>query len=534
MLMKKLLPFNILFFSALFIFSVSGYSGSGISSGQGKKLINPGFLCQQINYLASDSMMGRNTPSRQLDSAAAYIAANFRAWGIQPWNGSYFQEFPICMKQLGDTNDLTIIHPGGTIGMKLKSDYVPYDFSASNPVTGPVVFAGYGITAPEYKYDDYQGMDAKGKIVLVFKNEPQRDDSNSVFKGTTDTKYVSLKVKMKNAIAHGAIGMLVVNGPLQYSSVKARGYPWPSLSKVIPKDAVPWELCMDNDDQIPAIHIGEEVIRQLLGNLDSLKYLQEKIDKNLTPVSFLIPGTNVRMHANILTDIRTVKNVIGYLPGTDPVLSKQMLIIGAHYDHVGYLKEHKEGEDFIFNGADDNASGTSGVMAVAHAFSQMKKKSRRSILFMCFAGEEKGLFGSRYYTTHPLYPLAATVAMLNMDMISRNDPDSLYLEGALQSPDITQIFQEENKKTKFTLVVKQNEFLGGSDHYNFYKHNVPFAYAFTGLHKDYHQVGDNPDKADCEKAAKVSRLVLFSAYRIANEDQRYCIVPLENDEPLGE
>jgi Zn-dependent M28 family amino/carboxypeptidase len=272
----------------------------------------------------------------------------------------------------------------------------------------------------------------------------------------------------------------------------------------------------------------------LLGSLDSLKHLQARIDKNLVPVSFIIPVTSIRLHANIITNARVVKNVVGYIPGSDPVLGKQCLIIGAHYDHIGYLKEHKPGEDFIFNGADDNASGASGVLAVAHAFSRMKQKSSRSIMFICFAGEEKGLFGSRYYTTHPLFPLAATVAMLNLDMISRNSPDSLYLEGASQSPDITQIFLEENKKTKFTLVIKQNEFLGASDQYSFYKHNVPFAFVFTGLHKDYHQVGDNPDKADCEKAANISRLVLFSAYRIANEERRYSIIPLENDDPSGE
>ena len=156
------------------------------------------------------------------------------------------------------------------------------------------------------------------------------------------------------------------------------------------------------------------------------------------------------------------------------------------------------------------------------------------MMFILFAGEEKGLFGSKYYTSHPLHPLASTVAMLNLDMISRNYPDSLYLEGARQSPDITNIIRRENKKTKFILVVKNSDFLGGSDHYYFYKHNIPFMFFFTGLHKDYHQPGDNPDKVDCFKAARVSRLAFFTAGRIANDKNRYSIIPASDDPPFGQ
>ncbi|MCX6286292.1 MAG: M28 family peptidase [Bacteroidetes bacterium] len=532
--MKKL-PVSSIYIFFVFLSSViAGCSGTQFSSGNGKKLITADFLYKQISYLASDSMKGRNTPSPQLDSAAAYIVRNFRDWGIQPWDGSYFQEVPICTDQLGDTNELAVIRNGASFELTIKSDYVPYDFSSGTSVTAAVVFAGYGITAPEYNYDDYKWIDAKGKIVVIFRNEPQKDDSLSVFKGKEDTKYISLKEKMKNAIQHGAAGMLVVNGPMQYSSVKARGFPWPSLSKVIPKDAVPLHLCIDNEDQIPAIHIGEETVKLLFGSVDSLRHLEARIEKDLSCVSYDLPDTKVSMHANILTTVYNAKNVVGYIQGTDPVLSKQLVIIGAHYDHVGYKKEHKAGEDYIFNGADDNASGTSGVMSVAYAFSRIKEKPRRSIMFILFAGEEKGLFGSRYYTTHPLHPLASTVAMLNLDMISRNSPDSLYLEGAKQSPDITNIIRKENKKTKFTLIVKNSDFIGGSDHYYFYKHNVPFMFYFTGLHKDYHQVGDSPDKVDCNKAARVSRLVFYTAGKISNEEIRYSIIPIESDAPIGQ
>ena len=531
--MKKRAAKGICVFVILFL-AIAGASHAQFTPGNGKKLITPDFLSKQINYLASDSMKGRNTPSPQLDSAAAYIARNFKEWGIQPVNGSYFQEVPVCQDQLGDTNELTVFMNGAGFQLSIKSDYVPYDFSSAAKVTAPVIFAGYGITAPEYNYDDYKGIDAKGKIVVIFRNEPQKDDSTSVFLGREETKYVALKEKLKNAIKHGAAGMLVVNGPLQFSSLKARGSPWASLSKIIPKDAAPLHLCDDSEDQIPSMHIGEEVVKLLFGSVDSLKRLEERIDKDLSFASYELPGVKVSMHANILTTVYKVRNVVGYIPGSDPVFSKQLVIIGAHYDHVGFKKDHKEGEDYIFNGADDNASGTSGVMSVAYAFSRLKEKPKRSMMFILFAGEEKGLFGSKYYTTHPLHPLASTVAMLNLDMISRNNPDSLYLEGAQQSPDLTNIIRKENKKTKFKLVVKESEYLGGSDHYYFYKHNVPFIFFFTGLHKDYHQVSDNPDKSDYSKAARVSRLVFYTAGKISNETIRYSITPLAGDAPLSE
>ena len=521
------------FMSCFLYLGYPGFVHAQYNSANAKKLITPEFMCRQIGYLASDSMKGRNTPSPQLDSAASYIAGEFRSWGVQPWKGSYFQDIPICTDHLGDTNELTISRDGKNNLLKIKTDFVPYDFSSAGKVTASVVFAGYGITAPEYKYDDYSGIDAAGKIVIMFRNEPQKDDSTSVFQGKDDTRYVSLKEKMKNAMKHGAVGMLVINGPMQYSSLKPRGFPWPSLSKTLPKDALPLYLCTDHENQIPAMHIGEAAINLFFGSVDSLRHLEEKIEKNLQCVSFELSALQVTMHANIITTEFTARNVVGFIPGRDSVLCHQLVIVGAHYDHVGLRKEHSDTADYIFNGADDNASGTAGVMSLAYAFSRLKEKPKRSMMFILFAGEEKGLFGSKYYTTHPLHPLASTVAMLNLDMISRNYPDSLYLEGARQSPDITNIIRRENKKTKFILVVKNSDFLGGSDHYYFYKHNIPFMFFFTGLHKDYHQPGDSPDKVDCFKAARVSRLAFFTAGRIANDKNRYSIVPASDDPPLG-
>ena len=239
---------------------------------------------------------------------------------------------------------------------------------------------------------------------------------------------------MQNAIDHGAVGIMFMNGPANYTSLKPRGYAWPSLSKIIPRDATPFQLYNEDEKSIPAMHVGEEMMKLAFGSADSLKHIQEGIDRDLNPRSFDIPGMTVTMHANLLKNMYYSQNVVGYIEGRDPGLNKEVVIIGAHYDHVGMDRSAKPGEDSVFNGADDNASGTSGVIANARAFSRLKEKPERSVVFILFAGEEKGLFGSKWYINHPLFPLKNTVAMLNMDMISMNGSDTLYLVGLHSTP----------------------------------------------------------------------------------------------------
>lgn len=509
------LPVALVFY--LFTITVSGQSP--------EKLITPALLCDHIYYLASDSLKGRNTPSPGLDSAAAYIAREFRAEGIPPVNGSYYQTFYICKKNLGEPNSLAVVKNGERHELKLKSGFVPFEVCGSGKVDAPVVFAGYGITAPEFNYDDYASVDASGKIVIVLRNEPQKDDSNSVFNGEESTRYAGIREKMLNAARHGAAALLVVNGPLNFTSMKPRGFPWPALSKVIPVDALPFGICGDNDTIMPVIHVGEELVNILFGSVDSLRRIQAGIDSLLVPVAFPVPGTIISAEINMKEDHMATQNVVGMIPGTDP--AGEVLVIGAHYDHVGFMKQHADSiKDFVFNGADDNASGTSGVMAVARAMAAMKKPPRRTVIFILFAGEEKGLFGSRYYVNHPLLSLNKTVAMLNLDMISRNSTDTLRLVGAPVSPDITGIIKKENKKPKLVLV-DDDDFMGGSDHYSFYKKGIPFMFFFTGIHKDYHTPRDNPDRVDCNKAARVSRLVFRTAVNIANSKDHYRVTEKE-------
>jgi len=494
-------------------------------------IITSGLMEQYIGRLASDSMMGRDTPSPGLDSAAAYIVRQFESFGLKPLNGSFYQDLDYCYIDIGPVNLLSVTGGDKKIEFKLKNDFIPFDLTGEGTVEKQVVFAGYGITAPEYGYDDYKDIDVKGKIVVVMRQEPgQNDSSGKEFEGKEHSRYSNLKEKMKMARDHGAAGILVVSGPLNYTSLKPRGFPWPSLSKILPKDALPIVSCKDSAEKIPMVHIGESVINSLLGSVDSLKNIQQRIENTMRPCSFPIPDRTILLKTTVILKPLGGRNVIGFLEGSDPELKKEALVIGAHYDHIGFIREHKPDTDFIFNGADDNASGTSGVLAVAKAFVSMPEKPERSILFMAFAGEEKGLLGSATYVNSPLFPLENTVAMINLDMIGRNDPDSLQVIGARQNPDLVKIIRRQNKKIKMTLAESKKEKMGGgSDHQNFYKKDIPDVFLFTGLHKDYHQVSDNPGRINFLKVARVARLTCLTAWYIANDDHRYRLVKGNDD-----
>ncbi|MDI6766076.1 MAG: M28 family peptidase [Bacteroidota bacterium] len=507
---------------SLFVFSCA-HLGFINPSSIADEIITPELLKKHIYTLASDSMKGRNTPSPELDSAANYIAGVFKSSGLQTVNGSYFQKVGLGIISLGEDNHLKIFKDGGEISFKIKTEFTPFDITGNQEVNAPIVFVGYGITAPIYEYDDYKDIDVRGKVVFILKHEPGEDDSASIFKGTDETEYSNLSEKVKNAIAHGAVGVLVVTDPLNHTSLTPRGFPWPSLSKTLPKDALPMVLIDETEKRIPVVQIGEEVISKLLGSVDELKNIQSKIDSTLQPHSFVVENATVSLKTSITVEDKSSQNVIGYIEGTDSKLKDEVLVIGGHYDHVGYMKQHADTVDYIFNGADDNASGTSAVMAVAQAFGAITQKPKRSVLFIAFTGEEKGLTGSRSYVNKPLFPLDQTVAMLNIDMVGRNGIDSLYMVSEAISPDLAQINEEENKEIGFTLI-DEEKLPGGSDHMSFQKKNIPFLFYHSGLHSDLHKVSDSPEKINTEKTAKAARLVFRTAWRIANDEKRYKLV----------
>jgi len=512
------------FFIVLLSLFLLGFSNiySQSNTKIGLEQITPELLKKHIDYLASDELKGRNTPSAGLDTAAVYIANELAMLGIEKVNGTYFQEIPLCTKDLDVENSYFRISDGKIVKeFKLKTDYNPFEMTEDKKISSSIVFAGYGISAPEYGYDDYKNLDVNGKIVLVLKHEPGEKELSSVFDGDRDTDHSQLKVKLKNAKEHGAIGLLLVTDPLNHMLLTPQGHPWPSLFfKSMPSSKFPIQICSE-EESIPAIQVGEEVIKYLFGSIDSLKNIQYTIDSTLTPRSFHFENSICDLHSKINIVGYTTKNVVGILKGSDAKLKDEILVIGGHYDHVGFKEKSKSGEDSILNGADDNASGTAGVMAVAKAFSQMKKPER-SVLFILFAGEEKGLYGSNYYTKNPLYPLEKTVAMLNLDMISRNG-DSLQIIGEKQNPDLALIVKKEVKNYPLRIVDSEDHYIGGSDHYNFYTKGVSSLFFFTGTHNDYHKVTDNPDSVDHRKASNVSKLVFKTAWIIANNKNYYKI-----------
>jgi hypothetical protein len=488
--------------------------GSGGPLAQASRSASPAGAAAHVTYLASDALLGRNTPSPGLDSAAAYLARQFRRAGLQPVNGSWTQEVRMQIVALGDSNALSLTVNGTTGDYQIKNDFVPFDMTADRQVQGEVVFVGYGITAPEHTYDDYDGVDVRGKIIVVFRHEPRESDSTSPFRARKDADRWTMAAKVKRAMEHGAAGMIVVNEPLSHMSLTPRGFPWPSLSRIIPKDALPMTLVADDTDKIPVVHAGERVITALFGSVDSLKKIQERIDTALRPGSFALRGVTGTLRTSTVVTVHRARNVVAMVPGADSTLRDAPVIVGAHYDHVGYKKNAPAGTDSIFNGADDNASGTSALIEAAKAAGAMGTRPARPILFIAFAGEEKGLFGSEWYARHPLFPLARTRAMLNMDMVGMNAPDSLLLIAQERHRSLEDVARSVNGGSGFTLVTSNLE-AGGSDHMSFTKRDVPALFFHSGLHPYYHKVVDEASLLNPDKIARVAGLVFRTAWTLA-------------------
>jgi hypothetical protein len=396
---------KILFLPLIVIILIQWQCASSANLEDSQQAISPEIMEEYISYLASDELKGRNTPGPYLDSAGAYIARKFESFGLKPVNGSWYQKVNLGFVSLGDENHLTLFKDGKEKNFKIKDDFVPYEITGSGTAEGGLIFCSYGIDAPEYDYNDYKDADVKGKVVVLLKHEPREKDTASVFDGINLTDYSDLSYKVKTAIEKGAEGIIIVNDPLNHTSMKAIGFPWPSLSKLIPADALPLTI-LQNDEfrKVPVVNAGEEFVNYVFGSIDNLKELQRKTDDEMTGYSKDFPEIKVSVGTTTRINETPSNNVIAMLEGSDPSLKDEVLIIGAHYDHVGYKKNTPAGEDSIFNGADDNASGTAGVIAIAKAFSQLKVKPKRSVMFIAFSGEEKGLFGSKFYVDNPLIP----------------------------------------------------------------------------------------------------------------------------------
>jgi Zn-dependent M28 family amino/carboxypeptidase len=465
--------------------------------------LSPARYLADVTYLASDAMKGRGNGSPELDQAADYIAGKFREAGLQPAgdNGTYFQNFEITTgAQLGAKNELRIA--GAT--PKINEDFIPILFSNTAEFDGPLIFAGYGITAPEYKYDDYANIDAKGKIVVVFEREPQADDEKSVFLGKDLTAHASFTNKAINARMHGAKGIVFITDPAQPMD-----------------DLGPTDRQVDEADMgIPAVHVKRDfVMKPFAAKGKDLAALQKAIDKDLQPQSFEVPGITAHIATDVTRNRRTVKNVIGALPGSDPGLKDQWIVIGAHYDHLGLGNRNSLAPSLIgqpHHGADDNASGTAGVIELARLANASKPQWKRSVLFMAFAGEEIGLLGSSNFVNHPTVPLANIDAMINMDMIGRLKDERLFVGGVGTSPELKPDLEELDKSSPLKVEFSESGY-GASDHTSFNAKKIPVLFFFSGLHTDYHKPSDTADKINAEGAVQVLSLIYGLTSKLASE-----------------
>lgn len=503
--------------SWIFFLSVQIIMGQISIPAAGLQAISSQEMLVHVQYLASDEMLGRDTPSPQLDSCGAFIARYFRSLGLAHAGSlaDYFQSVPLLKTRIGGSQKFVVTVNGVAKEYALKDDFIPLPISANREVTAPVVFVGYSISAPDYRYDDYQGIDVRGKVVLAFTHEPQERDSSSIFQGAKMTEHSELHNKVLNAIDHGAVGFIYVTDPVH----KFRRPPniWPSLMKTPPEEAIPFTLGEKEENKIVAVRIGKQLADDLMAMAGkSMEAVHHTIDTTLKPQSFDLPSVTVTIATDLASDRFLTQNVVAWWPGCDSELKNEFVVIGAHYDHLG-----ARGDSVIYHGADDNASGTAGVMAVAKAFSHCSQRPLRSIVFMCFTGEEKGLFGSRYYAgTDPLFPLEKTVAMLNMDMIGRNDTSAVEVFGANRSPELAAILKEVNASLKLKLDLKEDRRVGGSDHASFFRKKIPYLFFNTGTHEDYHRTSDTPEKLNAEKMAQIARLAFGCAWQIANMKER--------------
>jgi Zn-dependent M28 family amino/carboxypeptidase len=472
-----------------------------------------------VKFLASDDMQGRGDGSPELDKAADYIAEQFRRAGLSPAgdNNTYFQNFEVTTgASRGPKNELLI----AGAALKLDDDFVPILFSDTAVFDGPLVFAGYGITAPEYKYDDYASLDAANKIVVVFGHEPQELDAKSVFAGTDFTPYASFVNKTINARMHGAKGIVFITDPT---------HDYEDVGPATRREQA-------GDIGIPAVHAKRAAIVEAFRKSGKdLVELQKAIDRDLAPQSFEAPGISAHIATDVVRSRKTVRNVIAALPGSDPQLKNEWIVVGAHYDHLGLggassLAPSQVGQ--VHHGADDNASGTAGVMELARIAAKNKTVWKRSVLFMAFAGEEIGLLGSSYFANHPTEPLAAVNAMLNMDMIGRVANDRLFVGGVGTSPGFKPMLDDLNNGNGLNLTYSESGY-GASDHTSFNAKKIPVLFFFSGLHTDYHKPSDTADKINAPGAVKVLSLVYKMADRLAATPQRASYVEVQQPAQAG-
>ena len=504
-------------------------------------------LSADLHVLAHDSMGGRVVGSEGLSAASEWIAGRFEELGLEGAGdgGGYFQSFDLMWFSLGPGNRLTVSDAGPA---RAPGDgWTVSSASGTGVSQAPVVFAGFGIVEPRLDYDDYRGEDVRGRIVLMLEREPGVADPTSPFDGVVTTEAAREWRKVLAAQERGALGVLLVrdihNRPPVDDWPRTHAAAWPDERRRIERFTL---ATWAEQITIPAARISTELAEVLVSrsgrSLEQLALEAEQAEGGMGLVP--LPGSRVVMNLAVDRHVVSGTNVLAMMEGSDPELRDEVVIIGAHHDHNG------ETETEVFNGADDDGSGTVAVMAIAEAYARAADRDdrpRRSVIFAIWDAEERGLLGAWYYTLRPLFPLRSTVANLNMDMIGRHEEvpsdgggrfrglavqsaesnsNATNILGYSRTPELASIVEAANR---FDLTLRmrydnnESNLLRRSDHWPFLQNDVPAVWFHNGLHPDYHTPNDTPERIEYEKMTRIVRLVHQTSWDVANADGRPAI-----------
>jgi aminopeptidase YwaD len=459
---------------------------------------------EHIKVLASDKLEGRLPGTPGCRAAADYIAAQFAAAGLEPAgvDGSWFQPFEVerGKKLVPAAAELDVA--GVDQDWRFERDWIPLPFSGMDPVEGPLAFAGYGIKAALKNYNDYADFDAEGKILLVFRYEPWLGTPDADFGGADPSHYALFSTKARTATRKGAKALIIVNPPLR-----------PGVEDELFEFRA--EFAQRTFD-IPLIQVRFNVAEAILkqAGLPPLEILERQIDEQHTGYARDL-NLNVKINPGVRPNMIRTQNVLGRLPGRGD--TSETIVIGGHYDHLGNVRNvwSDDPEPQIHNGADDNASGTAGVIEMARHCAALEPDFRRDVLFMAFGAEEMGLLGSKHFVDHPTIPLDDIKMMINFDMIGRLTQDKFTIFGttsAAELPDIVNAAAEE-----YAISFNDAEGLsGGSDHAEFYRNDIPYLFAITGLHPEYHRPTDDWELIDAEGGARILAMFYRIVQQVAN------------------
>jgi Zn-dependent M28 family amino/carboxypeptidase len=504
-------------------------------------------LRADLYFLASDGMRGRLTDTPENELAAEWVKSRFERLGLSPAGSeqSYFHPYNLMTATLGSANTLEAATGEGTrLHLKSGQDFYPQRFSASARAKGPLVFAGFGISSPAQGHDDYRSADLAGKIALVLDHEPGERDPTSPLDGVVTAEAAVALKKTLAAQAKGAIGVLFVSdvhnhpGPANFEAA-ARGA-WPERPPRIQSFTLSGWM---EQVRIPAAQISPALAATLVRRTgQSLAELGRAAESAGGFTSLALPGAEIELTTTVDRHIVPDRNVLAKIEGSDPRLKDEWIVVCAHYDHNG-----ADGAQ-VFNGADDDGSGTVGLLEIAEAYAlaaREGRRPRRSVLFAAWNSEERGLLGAWAYADEPLVPRERIAAVLNMDMIGRNEEvpegggnrfrgldlqtaesnhNAVNVIGTARSADMKTAVQKANGAIGLDLRFRYDNNVSNlmrrSDHWPFLQYGVPALWFHTGLHPDYHTVYDRPEKINYDKMEKVTRLVYQMSWDLAQQDAR--------------